>query len=131
MRRKSFSIAVLSFVLAANIFTVDVNAQVATESTVTQEMCDASYWNALGAMWDGNVLMDANKIAQFNSTALKTEACNMNDLTSMDASFDATELKNSIAASIISEAPTKPIYANSVAVDTNAYYTAISPFVDI
>ncbi len=129
--KKIITAAILTFAcVSAFIFEgITAKAAVATESTVTQEMCNPAYWNGLAADKAGTVLMDANKIRQFNAAALKTENCNMNDLTAMDESFNATELKAKLAQSILSEAPQKPIFVNGTQVDTATYYAGISQLV--
>lgn len=126
MRKITLAIAILSILLIENTFTNTAYAKVNTESSVSQEMCDSSYWNNPSSPLTEQVLMNSNQINQYNSLALKTEGCNMFDLTAMDSSFNGTQLKNSLASSIISEAPTKPIFVNSVAADTAMYYTGIS-----
>ncbi len=122
------SIIVNTMIAAVLVDSISLSAQaaVATESTVTQEMCSSSYWNGLNGTQAGTVLMSVGQINNFNSAALKTPACNMNDLTAMDGTFDGTELKNQLAATIIQEMPQKPIYVNSVASDTASYYAAVS-----
>ena len=122
--KRNIALAILSLMIFENIFVGDVQAKVPTESSVSQEMCSPSYWNSLFA--NDQVLMNINQINKYNTLALKTEGCNMHDLTAMDSSFNGSELKAELANSIISEAPTKPIFVNSVAVDTSAYYTGVS-----
>lgn len=124
--KKMLATTLVSIFFLESIFIGQVDAKVATESTVTEEMCEATYWNALSPNLSGTILMDATKINQFNASALKTEGCHMNDLTAMDASYDGTELKNTLASTIIAEAPTKPIYVNGIATDTTSYYNIIS-----
>lgn len=126
---KSIIVNAIIAVLVLDSMSLSVQAAVATESTVTQEMCSSAYWNSLNANQAGAVLMTAGQINSFNSSALKTPACNMNDLTSMDGTFDGAELKNQLVATIIQEMPQKPIYVNSVATDTGTYYTAVSNMV--
>lgn len=126
---KALSMVALAAVLLASVGTSAVHAEVATESSVTQEMCNPTYWNNLYGDTNGTVLMDANQINSFNSAALKAADCHMNDLTAMDASFDSSELKGNLASAIISEMPEKPIFVNGVQTDTATYYGAISQLV--
>ena len=126
---KALSMVALSAVLLTSVGSSSVHAAVATESSVTQEMCDPTYWNNLSGDTNGAVLMDANQINSFNNAALKTSDCHMNDLTAMDASFDSSELKGNLSSSIISEMPTKPIFVNGIQTDTTTYYGAISQLV--
>ena len=103
-----------------------VAAPVATESTVTQEMCDASYWVS---NYKGDVdalLMTKEQIASYNATALKTKDCSMYDLTAMDASYDATKIRDNLAQSIKEAAPSKDTYANHTKIDQTAYYQLLA-----
>ena len=127
-KKKIAAIATFIAVVALEMNTLPVEAKVATESTVTQEMCTSSYWNSRSAN-NGNILMDASLINDYNANALKTKECNMYDLTSMDGSFNATELKAAVANSILSEMPEKTIFVNSVPVDTALFYNAVSQLV--
>ena len=127
-KKKIAAIATFIAVVALEMNTLPVEAKVATESTVTQEMCTSSYWNSRSAN-NGNILMDASLINDYNANALKTKECNMHDLTSMDGSFNATELKGAVANAILSEMPQKPIFVNSVPVDTALFYNAVSQLV--
>ena len=102
-----------------------LSAAVHTESTVTEEMCSAAYWNGLNGDAD-KVLMSAERIADYNALALKTPECNMNDLTAMDGSYDAGALRDKLGEAVIREMPQKAVYANSVPVDVNSYYTALA-----
>ncbi len=120
---------IMSFTLVEGLFVGDVYAKVSTESTVTQEMCEPDYWNALTNTAEEVVLMDTTQINRFNSLALFTLECNMNDLTGMDTSFDGTEQKNSLANAIITDMPSKGIYVNGVVTETVAYYNSIAQLV--
>ncbi|MCR5195812.1 MAG: C40 family peptidase [Pseudobutyrivibrio sp.] len=129
--KKAVTAAILSIVCILGCFinVLPVKAAVATESTVTPEMCSPAYWNGLAADKAGTVLMDTERIRQFNVAALKSEKANMNDITAMDASFNATELKANLAQSILAEAPQKPIFVNGTQVDTATYYNGIAQLV--
>ena len=130
MKRKQILAAIAAFVaiVAMEVNTLPVKAKVNTESTVTQEMCTSTYWNSMSAN-NGNILMDAGLIDAYNAKALKTKECNMFDLTDMDGSFNATELKGAVANAILSEMPQKPIFVNSAPVDTALFYNAVSQLV--
>jgi len=123
---KTICVSSLAIILFENSTFGTVQANVSTESTVTQEMCEANYWNSLSQQVTGQVLMDVSQINQFNDAAMRTDACNMNDVTAMDAMFDASELKNSLSESIVAEMPEKAIFVNGVATDTLTYYSMIS-----
>ena len=96
------AVAIFSFAIAATVFTESAEAVVPTESTVTREMCAPTYWNTRTGEQSGALLMDPNKVSLFNSAALKSPTANMNDITGMDASYDAGELKVKLANSIAS-----------------------------
>ncbi len=123
---KNIAAFLLTICLTQAAFTDTVFAAPHTESTVTAEMCTAAYWNARSGELASAILMTPEHIDQFNASALVSEGCNMNDLTKIDKSYDATELKASLSASTISEMPQKPIYVNSLPVDTATYYAGIA-----
>ena len=50
----------------------------------------------------------------------------MFDLTAMDATYDATSLKESLAQGIIADMPSKDVYANGSLIDKDAYYQTIA-----
>ncbi len=125
------AVAIFSFAIAATVFTESAEAVVPTESTVTREMCAPTYWNTRTGEQSGALLMDPNKVSLFNSAALKSPTANMNDITGMDASYDAGELKVKLANSIASEIPQKPIFVNGVETDTDLYYRSIAGMIAV
>lgn len=128
---KVIAVTLMAILSSENLMVEEAKANVSTESTVSIEMCESGYWNTLTTVYNDQVLMTNDQILQFNNAALKTDNCNMNDITSMDASFDANELRNSLAESVIAEAPQKAIFVNGISTDTATYYSTISQLIQI
>ena len=97
-------------------------AYTGAESTVTAEMCNAYYWVSLQPDKVGELLMTQAQIDKYNRLALSTKDCNMNDLTAMDAAYDATKLRDSLANDVLASTPNKDIYVNGVLFDRSLYY---------
>ncbi|MBR3305878.1 MAG: C40 family peptidase [Lachnospiraceae bacterium] len=116
----------LALPLTFSAMTEPVMAGVHTESSVTQEMCSAAYWNARAGADAAKLLMTQEQIAHYNAAALAEEECHMNDLLNMDALYDATKLKNNLADSLIKDMPNKDIYVNGTKADTKACYEYLS-----
>ena len=105
---------------------LNVYAKVNTESKVSQEMCSPNYWTNLFGESANTPLMTDSGIINYNLAALKTPECNMNDIESMDAAFDANALKETLAADVTASAPQKDTYVNGVKADVNAYYSFVA-----
>ena len=126
MKEKRLLAVALASAIAITGFSITASAKVNTESKVTEEMCSEDYWIGLMGESGNAVLMNQTAIASYNQAALKTPDCNMNDIANMDASFNATDLKASLAEDAIAQMPTKDTYANGVLIDREAYYGAVS-----
>lgn len=105
---------------------INVYAMVNTESKVSQEMCSHTYWTNLLGESANTPLMTDSGILNYNLAALKTPECNMNDIESMDAAFDASALSETLAADVIAQAPQKDTYVNGIKADVSAYYSSVS-----
>lgn len=123
--RKSIATVMLSVFVSQSVFSLPVLAG-KTESTVTFDMCNAAYWNALYGEAGKQVLMSTEQIERYNAVAMQTEDCNMNDLLHMDDAYDAAALKEELADSTIREMPQKDIYVNGGRMDTQACYTYLA-----
>ncbi len=119
----AFSMAVA---IMLSEFAITADAKAYTQSSVSEEMCNASYWTNLMGENANTVLLSKADITKYNQLALGTADCNMNDIENMDAMYDATTLKNNLAADTIAEMPEKGIYVNGVQTDTAAYYGFVS-----
>ena len=122
---KKVCVSFLAFMIVLSCLTESSKTAIAytgMESTVTQEMCSAYYWVSLEQDKAGEVLMTPAQIDKYNSLALAEKDCNMNDLTSMDGSYDATKLRDSLANEVLASAPAKATFVNGVQVDQSVYY---------
>ena len=112
----------LAAVMGQTAAAMPVMAAVHTESSVTQEMCTAAYWIARSGDTAAVRLMSAEQIDRYNVAAFASADCHMNDLIHMNAAYDATALKNSLAKSTVDEMPSKPVWVNGTEADTKACY---------
>lgn len=127
---KKISVLFMALVLILSVKTNAVKAgEVDTESFVTEEMCDASYWIQLAGENAKNVWMTKDQIKNFNLSALYTKDSKMFDVTNMDDEYNAEDLKNSLVKSILGEAPKNNIYVNGVLTDTKAYYATLTALI--
>ncbi len=86
MKKSILFVASLAISLAAS---VPVYAEVSTMPDVSEEMLDPDYWIKDHKEAD-KVLADFDTIDRLNSSFLACESCNMNDLASVDKSFDGS-----------------------------------------
>lgn len=119
---RKITAALLAVIVVQAACTEPVRAAVHTESMVSEEMCDAAYWNALMGEAAGVRLMSAEQIRRYNMAAFDSPDANMNKILDMDKAYDATQLKESLANSLIKEMPSKPIWVNGNAADTKSCY---------
>ena len=96
------------------------------ESTVTPQMCNAAFWNAIPGEASYAVLMSSEHIARYNASALSAPGSHMNDLINMDEAFDAAAQKEELARTIVDEMPAKDVYVNRNRIDRQVYYEYIS-----
>ncbi len=116
----------LAVIVAQEAYAALAMAAVHTESAVTQEMCSAEYWNAFTGAAGTARLMSSEQIDRYNEAAFATADCNMNELLRMDAAYDASALKMSLAESTVKDMPNKPVWVNGIAADTESCYNYLA-----
>ena len=103
-------------------------ADVPLAAGVSQEMCKASYWynkSLTSGIPADRTLLSTDEIRKLNQEMLAADGANMNDLENMRGTYDADDLKSSLAKSIT--APTRDIYADQVLLtDKEAFYGELS-----
>ena len=118
------------------LFTTTVSADVIYKSTdakekskagnvtyaygVTEKMCKADYLAAKTKTDANEVLMNAEEIDAVNANALNSKGTYMNDLVGLPLTYNAFELRDSLAHN--SEVPSDPCYIDGELIDKNDYF---------
>lgn len=87
---------------------------------VTEEMCKADYWAAKTKTDANEVLMNAEEIDEVNANALGSKGTYMNDLVGLPLTYNAYDLRESLAHS--GEIPTDPCFIDGTEIDKNDYF---------
>ena len=127
MRIKKMIAAIGLVVVMATTSSGNVFGETLTDDTgnmsypgyVTDDMCEAAYWQNLCNIDPNKVLMDSQKIIETNTAALEESSTCMYDLENMEETFDATSSTNSLAGESI---PTSTYYINGEVIDNTEYF---------
>ena len=111
--------------------TADGTIAIETAEGVTQEMCDAGYWNdktvdsGIGA---DEELISKEEIKKLNKEMLAAKDANMNDIINLNESYDADKLRHQLAAGTTTAKPA--IYADHIAVSPTEYYKKVADAIE-
>ncbi len=90
---------------------------------VTSLMTKTEFWTERTVTSAETILIGTNEINRLNALALRTKSTNMNDLKSMEGTYDATALKNNL---MNGEIPEDDCYLKGELLDKTTYFFEMS-----